>query len=83
MNPRYREVRLDKKMTLEQAAQFLGRSKQWLSEVERGNIELNYKDAVELSKAYGATPDIFLPIESKNISQKVSPDQQPTLPKTG
>lgn len=83
MNPRYREVRLDKKMTLKQAAQFLGRSKQWLSEVERGNIELNYEDAVKLSKAYGATPDIFLPLESKNISLNQSAPDQQALQKTG
>ena len=70
MNPRYREVRKEKGLTLEQASAFLGRTKQWLSEVERGNIELNYDDAVQLAKAYEDTPDIFLPQKSKKISLK-------------
>lgn len=72
MNPRYREVRIEKKMTLEKAASYLGRTKQWLSEVERGNIELNYEDAVKLAKVYGGTPDIFLPLKSNKISQNIT-----------
>jgi putative transcriptional regulator len=85
VNPRYREVRLDKNMTLQQAAAPIGRSKQWLSEVERGNIELNYEDSIKLAKVYGGTPDIFLPIKSNNISQKdnTATQQAATLPKTG
>lgn len=73
---RYREVRKKKGFTLEQAAQPLGRTKQWLSEVERENIKIGYEEAVKLAKVYGETPDIFLPSESDNIGQN-GPESNP------
>lgn len=69
MDFRYRETRKELGFTLEQAASPLGRTKQWLSEVERGNIKLNYEEAVKLAQVYGGTPDIFLPQEYENIGQ--------------
>ncbi len=79
MNVRYREVRLEKGLTLEKAAGFLGKSKQWLSEVERGNIALSYEDSVVLAKAYDGTPDIFFHKKSKKIRQNPRHDKiQPT-----
>ena len=48
----------------------IGKSKQWVSEFERGNIRLNMDIAVQLANALGATPDIFLPKRTKNIGQK-------------
>ena len=80
MEFRYREARKNKGFTLQQAAKPLGRSKQWLSEVERGNINLNYEEAVKLAKVYGGTPDIFLPTESENT---VLDRQAATFQKTG
>jgi putative transcriptional regulator len=47
----------------------IGKSKQWVSEFERGNIRLNIDVAVELAKVLGVTADIFLPRKSKNISR--------------
>jgi len=67
---RYREVRKNAGLTLKQAACPLGKTKQWLSEVERGNIKLNYEEAVKLAEVYGGTPDIFLPNESDAIVLK-------------
>lgn len=78
MNPRYREVRVERNLTLKQAAGFLGRSKQWLSEVERGNIKLNYDDSIKLAKVYGGTPDIFLPIKSNKNSRTLNDQQAAT-----
>lgn len=78
MNQRYREVRLEKGLTLQVAAGYLGRSKQWLSEVERGNIELSYSDSIKLAEAYDSTPDIFLPAKSKKISQSKMRNTKPT-----
>ena len=69
MNVRYREVRLEKGLTLEKAAGFLGKSKQWLSEVERGNIALSYEDSVVLAKAYDGTPDIFFIKSPKKLDK--------------
>lgn len=88
MRFRYREIRKSLGFTQKQAASPLGKTKQWLSEVERGNIKLDYEEAVKLARVYGGTPDIFLPIESENIVP-TTPDQQAidqqaaTLPKTG
>jgi len=76
---RYREIRKEKGLTLKNAANQIGRSKQWLSEVERGNINIGYDDAVRLARVYGETPDIFLPRKSGNIGLN-NPDQ---LPRTG
>ncbi|WP_312560905.1 helix-turn-helix transcriptional regulator [Anaerospora sp.] len=80
MNQRYREVRLEKGLTLQVAAGYLGRSKQWLSEVERGNIELSYSDSIGLAKAYNSTPDIFLPNKSKKIGQRNSKKEKKPSP---
>jgi transcriptional regulator with XRE-family HTH domain len=69
MNCKLREVRIQNKMTLEEVGHAIGRSKQWMSELERGNIDLKYDTAVELARVYGGTPDIFLPLKSKKNGQ--------------
>jgi transcriptional regulator with XRE-family HTH domain len=80
MNFQYREVRKRSGLTLQQAASHIKRTKQWLSEVERGNIRLNYDEAVKLAAVYGGTPDIFLPQKSDiTVLDKTSA----TLPRTG
>jgi putative transcriptional regulator len=78
MKFRYREVRKQKGFTLEKAANPIGKTKQWLSEIERGNIKLDYEEAVRLAKVYGGTPDIFLPNKSENIVQNDSANFQRT-----
>lgn len=75
MNYKLREVRIQKKMTLEEVGRAIGKTKQWMSELERGNIDLKYDTAVDLSRVYGGTPDIFLTCKSKKISQD-SPKSQ-------
>jgi transcriptional regulator with XRE-family HTH domain len=67
MNFVYRAVRKEKGLTLEKAAGQIGRTKQWLSEVERGNIKLDYDEAVKLAAVYEGTPDIFLPRKSGEV----------------
>jgi len=69
MNFNLREVRIQKHMTLEEVGNKIGKSKQWMSELERGNIDLKYDTAIELAKVYGGTPDIFLPKKSKKNSR--------------
>ena len=62
-----------KKIGITQAelGRMVGKSKQWVSEFERGNIRLNMDIAVQLSAALDVTPDIFLPRRSKKIGQNV------------
>lgn len=64
-----REIRENTGLTLEQLGEKIGKSKQWLSELERGNIRLTYEWAVKISRVYAKTPDCFLLDKSKNISQ--------------
>lgn len=80
---RYREVRKGIGLTLAQAAAPIGRTKQWLSEVERGNIRLTYEEAVRLAAVYGGTPDIFLPNKYGNIVLNTSNDDPGAIEKTG
>ena len=47
----------------------IGKSKQWVSEFERGNIRLNMDIAVQLAAALDVMPNIFLPRWSKKIGQ--------------
>ena len=62
MGQRVREVRKENGMTLAELGERIGRSKQWLSELERGNIRLTYDMAVKIAQVFGKTPDIFLSI---------------------
>ena len=71
---RYREVRIAKNMTLQEAAAQIGKSKQWLSDVELGHVKLKYSDSIELASVYGGTPDIFLPNEYDKTGQNNDAD---------
>ena len=56
-------------MTQTEIGKMIGKSKQWVSEFERGNIRLNLDVAVELASVLGLAADVFLPRKSKNISR--------------
>jgi len=73
MQTRLRALRNERNMTLEELGALLDKSKQYMSELERGNIRLTYEMAVKIAHVFGTTPDaIFLPKESKNLSQEPS-----------
>jgi len=56
-----RQARLSRNLTLEQLGGLVGRSKQYLNQVEKGKIRLSYEMAVKIAEAMGTTPDeIFL-----------------------
>lgn len=63
-----RRERLKQRMTQTDIGGKIGKSKQWVSEFERGNIRLNIDVAVDLAKVLGLSADIFLPRKSKNIA---------------
>ncbi len=70
---RLRQIRQEHGMTLEQLGARVGRSKQYMSELERGNIRLSYEMAVEIAMAFGTTPDrLFLPAKPGNPSHRNS-----------
>jgi putative transcriptional regulator len=48
-------------LTLVEVAARLGRTKQWLSELERGNVKLTYETSVAIARIFETTPDaLFL-----------------------
>ena len=64
-----RRERLNHNLTQTEIGEKIGKSKQWVSEFERGNIRLNIDLAVKLAKVLGLTADIFLPRKSKSSSR--------------
>lgn len=62
-------------LTLAELGRRIGKSKQYMSELARGNIRLKYDMAVKIAEVFGTTPDkLFLPLESKNIRQPTGTD---------
>lgn len=56
-----RETRLSRGLTLNQLGSMVGRSKQYMHELETGDIRLSYELAVKIAQALCTTPDeIFL-----------------------
>ena len=66
-----RRERLKHQLTQVEIGEIIGRSKQWVSELERGNIRLNVDVAVALASILDVTVDVFLPQKSKKISNIV------------
>ena len=66
-----RRERLKQQLTQVEIGEKIGKSKQWVSELERGNIRLNVDVAVALESILDVTVDVFLPQKSKKISNIV------------
>ena len=66
-----RRERLKQQLTQVEIGEKIGKSKQWVSELERGNIRLNVDIAVALASILDVTVDVFLPQKSKKISNIV------------
>ena len=58
---RARDARKQANLTQTELGQRIGKSKQWVSELERGNIKLSFEMAVRISNACNKTTDFFLP----------------------
>ena len=56
---RVRSARKEAKLTQSELGNVIGRTKQWVSELERGNIRLTFEYAVQISSACGTTTDFF------------------------
>lgn len=56
---RVRDARKDAKLTQTELGMRIGKSKQWVSELERGNIKLSFEMAVSISNACDKTTDFF------------------------
>lgn len=56
---RVKDARKDAKLTQTELGKKIGKSKQWVSELERGNIKLSFEMAVSISNACNKTTDFF------------------------
>lgn len=56
---RVKDARRDAKLTQTELGKRIGKSKQWVSELERGNIKLSFEMAVSISNACNKTTDFF------------------------
>lgn len=52
-----RQARTANGLTLDQLGAMIGRSKQYMYQLEAGNIRLSYQTAVLIAKALGKKPD--------------------------
>lgn len=70
-NNRIKTVCKENNVTLKWLGENIGKSKQYMSELAKGNIRLTYTMAVEIASAFDTTPDnIFLSTMSNNIGHK-------------
>lgn len=56
---RVKDARRDAKLTQTELGKRIGKSKQWVSELERGNIKLSFEMAVSISNACNMTTEFF------------------------
>lgn len=56
---RVKTARKDAKLTQTELGKKIGKSKQWVSELERGNIKLSFEMAVNISNACCKTTEFF------------------------
>ena len=66
-----RRERLKQQLTQVEIGEKIGRSKQWVSELERGNIRLNVDVAVALASILDVTVDVFFSHKSKKNGKVV------------
>ena len=56
---RVKDARRDAKLTQTELGKRIGKSIQWVSELERGNIKLSFEMAVSISNACNKTTEFF------------------------
>ena len=56
---RVKDARMDAKLTQTELGKKIGKSKQWVSELERGNIKLSFEMAILISNACDKTTEFF------------------------
>lgn len=56
---RVKDARKDAKLTQTELGKRIGKSKQWVSELERGNFKLSFEMAVSISNACDKTTEFF------------------------
>ena len=65
-----KRIRIKNGLTQMELGAKIGKSKQWISAFERGNIRLNLDVAVQLATVLGVAPAIFLPEGQRNLDKQ-------------
>ncbi len=60
---RVRDARLQVGLSQQELGKIVGRSKQWISELERGNVKLSYDMARKISEACKVPMDYFAVVQ--------------------
>lgn len=55
-----KEARIEAQLTQMELGKKIGKSKQWVSELERGNIKLSFEMAIQISKLLKKSLDFFI-----------------------
>lgn len=59
ISQRVKDARQDAKLTQSELGSLIGKSKQWISELERDNIKLSYEMAISISNVCNKSTDFF------------------------
>ncbi len=59
VSQKIKEARMEAKLTQTELGKIIGKSKQWVSELEQGNIRLSYEMAIYISGACNKSIDFF------------------------
>lgn len=59
ISQRVKIARKDAHLTQSELGAIIGKSKQWVSELERGNIRLSFEMAISISNACNKSTDFF------------------------
>lgn len=59
VSQRVKDARKEANLTQTELGKKIGKSKQWVSELERGNIRLSFEMAVSISGACNKSTDFF------------------------
>lgn len=69
-----KKARVRKNITQVELGKRVGKSKQWISEIERDNIRLGLDAAVRLAGALETSLDIFLPKRTTKVGLHDAPE---------
>lgn len=58
----------ERNITLAELGRRIGKSRQYMSELARGNIRLTYEMALKIAEALGTTPDSLFLVNKSNIN---------------
>ena len=59
INSRVMQARIEAGMTQTELGEKIGKTKQWICELEKGRIKLSYENGIQIAEATGKPADFF------------------------